>query len=692
MYLKSLKAKDFRKFKEMSVNFPSDITVVRGPNEKGKSTLLLAILAGLFYDPKKSNKDIDALKSWDSERMYELVLEIEHEGQEIVLFKDFEGHDMYLENKTTGKRLDTYKEISDYLFDIAALRSVNLFENTACVKHDALSLVTQGGRDISQALQSMLTSTVETVSPERIIKKAQAGLLDIQKGLKSASKTPGLLKSSQDRIEELKKEKEKAKSEIDELSKKVDYFGSLTHEYNKLKKELDVKDRQYQMNQQYFKALEALNNLNNEYEKIEKDHKELSELEKGKEYVMAKLEHMIGLKGFNFKEFNRANAVLKQKMAELEYIKKEKSANGSSNKKKGGKKALFLNLAVFFLLVGAGGFFYKELYAAWALALLFLFLSVFLKGEKRNVGKMDLNAGFNKLQADISELSLKIKEVYKQNGVRNEDELIDKIKQYNELCQDLAKIESKEEGILRDSSKEIIEKERAELLKKIGIEQERITDEQKQNVPTVQEQRLLEIDIEKIKMEIDGMSKDMARASAFSNQYNADSESLAKIEEELEALEEKNTRYEKRAKILEALSDNIKEAQASVISKSKSHIEDYMKRYLSVITDGRYDNVKVNDDLSFYVWSNEKKSMIVPEEHLSQGTIDQFYLVARFAILDVLNKGKKSIMLLDDPFHAFDKGRRDKTKDVLRDLTQKFQIVLFTHSSDYDDFGTVVEI
>jgi len=171
MYLKSLSIKNFRKFKEFSVDFPSDITVVKGPNEQGKSTILLAILAGLFYDPKKSNKEIDALKSWNSEELYEMQLSIENDGNDIWIDKNFKEKEMFLENKTTGKRVETYKEISDYLYEIGSLRSLSLFENTACVKHDALSLITQGKREISQALQSLLTSSSENVSPDRILKK-----------------------------------------------------------------------------------------------------------------------------------------------------------------------------------------------------------------------------------------------------------------------------------------------------------------------------------------------------------------------------------------------------------------------------------------------------------------------------------------------------------------------------------------
>jgi len=75
----------------------------------------------------------------------------------------------------------------------------------------------------------------------------------------------------------------------------------------------------------------------------------------------------------------------------------------------------------------------------------------------------------------------------------------------------------------------------------------------------------------------------------------------------------------------------------------------------------------------------------------AHGVLDTKIEIANTA-KDALNKGKKSLILLDDPFHSFDDKRREKTKQVLNDLTSKFQVVLFTHSSDYDDWGNVIEI
>ena len=143
---------------------------------------------------------------------------------------------------------------------------------------------------------------------------------------------------------------------------------------------------------------------------------------------------------------------------------------------------------------------------------------------------------------------------------------------------------------------------------------------------------------------------------------------------------------------MEYLHNVLEDAQQKTIAHLRGHIEDYMRKYLPIITDGRYHNVRVKDDLSFEVWSEDKKDMIVPEDNLSKGTIDQFYLIARFALLDILNKGVKSLVLLDDPFLGFDAGRKERAREILADLTPAFQIIIFTHSPEYDNWGKVIEI
>ena len=171
-----------------------------------------------------------------------------------------------------------------------------------------------------------------------------------------------------------------------------------------------------------------------------------------------------------------------------------------------------------------------------------------------------------------------------------------------------------------------------------------------------------------------------------------DHEMLAKAEEELEWKQQQRANAEYKLKTLELLYAALSEAKTKTIEKSRRAIEAYMQKYLPVATEGRYHNVTVKDDLSFEVWSEEKRGLIAPEEHLSKGTIDQFYLVARFAVLNLLNKGTKSLLLLDDPFAGFDASRKQKAHAILQDMTSVFQIIIFTHSSEYDAWWSVVTI
>jgi len=691
MYLKSLSVKNFRKFKDFLVNFPSDITIVKGPNEQGKSTILLAILAGLFYDPKKSNKDIEALRSWNSEKLYKIIMELEDEGNEIVLEKNFDSKDIILENKSTGEKIQTYKEVADYLYEIGSIRSLPLFESTSCVKHDALSLITEGKREISQALQSLLTSSSESVNPDKIIKKMNEMIGNIKKGLKQASKTPGELKEVDEDIRDLKRKRDKLKIDLDELSAKVDYLGNIESEYKELEKNFESKDLQYKMNQKYFQITNDLEALNAQFEKINADLETVKELERGKEYILFQLEKMKALKGFDPQLLIKQKSDLREKEAKLEYLKKyfksiENEKKGSQNYK------MLIYFSLGFFAVGFLGFWQYWFFSSFIFALLFFIFALFSKKRKISKERSKIIKEGEALEKELGQLKKKINKVFTENKVKNEIELNKKIKKYNEFLNELGKIESKEEGILRGGSFSDLKEERSKLAGKIAVEEEKISKEQKMNIPTPQEQRLLELDLKKLAKSMEDMKKEILQVSTVVSQYNVDKEDLVKLEEEIIFLKDKKNNIEHKLRVLECASSAISEAQEKIISKSKKHIEEYMKKYLAIITDGRYDNIQVNNDLSFNVWSKEKEGMVVPEKNLSQGTIDQFYLVARFAILDALNKGKKSLILLDDPFHSFDDKRREKTKQLLNDLTGKFQVVLFTHSSDYDNWGSIVQI
>ena len=692
MYIKSISLSNFKKFDKLSVAFPSDITVVKGPNEQGKSSLLAALLAGLFYDPKKSNQQISSLKSWQSDKLYELVTGIEHNGEDIVLSKNFETKELLLENKTTGKKLNTFAAIGDELYTIGALRSLALFENTACVRHDALAQMTEGKKEISQALQALMTASGENVSSEKILKKLGDGIASLQRGTKQQAKTPGLLKQLDADLAVLAGKKTAIASALADLAAKSAHAGELAALERISKREYDAKESQYQKNIAYFKTMQELEKLHAQADKANADYNALMDIENKKGYLSVQQEKMKTLKAIDWEKLYAQREALSVKKEKQKNILEE-AERLAKEKKKTKIHVKISHVAVSALLAALGflGFVRVELFAAWVLsAVAFAYSFVFRRGIVVHTG-VQLGAESESLAHEIAVLEKQHTSIMDENGVSSIEELVQKVKRYNEFGVEREKLESKEEGILRGGRRDNFKKERTELLKRIAIEEAKISDEEKASPPSPSAQRLLEVDRERHKQELDKLDKEIAHVNAIlHSQYSR--EDLAETEEEMEYKQAQKVNAERKLETLQVLADALAEAQIRTIAQSRSVIEQYMRRYLPAITDGRYTNVKIKDDLSFEVWSDEKKGMIVPEENLSKGTIDQFYLVARFAVLALLNKGVKSPVLLDDPFSAFDASRREKAREMLQDLSGAFQIILFTHSSDYDGWGTVVQL
>jgi uncharacterized protein YhaN len=92
------------------------------------------------------------------------------------------------------------------------------------------------------------------------------------------------------------------------------------------------------------------------------------------------------------------------------------------------------------------------------------------------------------------------------------------------------------------------------------------------------------------------------------------------------------------------------------------------------------------------VYSKEKNGLVVPDDVLSRGTIDQIYFAFRLSLLRAVSGGKGIPIILDDPFLTFDEERLASTKDILDIFAKEHQIFIFTCRGEYNSWGTLIEI
>ena len=119
---------------------------------------------------------------------------------------------------------------------------------------------------------------------------------------------------------------------------------------------------------------------------------------------------------------------------------------------------------------------------------------------------------------------------------------------------------------------------------------------------------------------------------------------------------------------------------------ARDELSPRISAYFKRLTDGRYSEVQADEDLNLRAFSHEKNDWVTPSGHeLSRGTVDQLYLAARLALLDLLYDDAKAPLLLDDPFVKFDAERRAHAMAVCKEVARDHQVLLFTCHGDYDE-------
>ena len=97
--------------------------------------------------------------------------------------------------------------------------------------------------------------------------------------------------------------------------------------------------------------------------------------------------------------------------------------------------------------------------------------------------------------------------------------------------------------------------------------------------------------------------------------------------------------------------------------------------FLGRLTGGVYDRIQIGEDLSVQAARNNETTLRPPQWR-SEGTGDQMYLALRLAVWEVL--APECPIILDDALIRFDQKRMERALELLKELSEKRQILLFS--------------
>jgi len=129
--------------------------------------------------------------------------------------------------------------------------------------------------------------------------------------------------------------------------------------------------------------------------------------------------------------------------------------------------------------------------------------------------------------------------------------------------------------------------------------------------------------------------------------------------------------------LVQATMDTLTAARKEVHQDIAPLIAEASNDRLARISAGRYKRIRVDpEDLSILVEHSD--GSLVPAESLSHGTAEQIYLLARIAIAETLASAESCPLLLDDITVHADPDRTEAVLDLLAELSEDRQIVLFS--------------
>jgi DNA repair exonuclease SbcCD ATPase subunit len=202
----------------------------------------------------------------------------------------------------------------------------------------------------------------------------------------------------------------------------------------------------------------------------------------------------------------------------------------------------------------------------------------------------------------------------------------------------------------------------------------------------------LEVEVRQAETQLDVARDAEARARARVESNAVDAEDVAGRVERLAMWQEQLAMLQRRARVLSTTLWAIEAAETSTMRRATRYLERTMVRDVERITGGRYRRVRVDDaTLGIEVYAPERRDW-VDVSTLSQGTLDLIYLAARLGLVRLVTGDRRPPLVFDDPFVTLDDDRAARAVELLRQLAADFQVIYLTTSDRYDRAADAVRI
>ena len=281
MKILNLKVNNFGKLNNKQVNFDSNINIVYGNNESGKSSLLKFIV-GMFYGISKNKNgkeisDLDKYTPWSKEEFSgKLIYELDN-GQSYEIYREFKKKNPKIFNENAediSKEFNIDKTKGNMFFYDQTGIEEELFLSTLVSQQQEVKLDQKSQNTLIQKISNLINTGEDNVSYQKTIKNLDKRLLEEVGTLRSQDRPINIIKKRIDEIKkeheylkphllqkyEINKQKEEYNTRLEKAKQKIEYLNQL----KALEDELTIENEKIEINKRIKKELEdKLEELNN---------------------------------------------------------------------------------------------------------------------------------------------------------------------------------------------------------------------------------------------------------------------------------------------------------------------------------------------------------------------------------------------------------------------------------------------
>jgi len=703
--------RDMRRYRDLDMDFAPGLTVVRGPNEAGKTTIQRALELALTRKVTSTNGDLESHRPWDAQPETRPVIRLEFTTEDDegtrkgVLEKAFLGPKGTVRLELNGDVITDPAKADETLAELTGIPTEAFFRSTASVRHHEVADLARDEAALRDRLQASISGADRGTSAAR--KKLERAIHDLTKG---GDKFPGRLKEAGQTVAELEASVAAGEEGLAQLEEDRDALAEARD--RRARDEADLAERRAMLEKaRQAERLHAERDAARERFERYKTAVEVSE-------QLAKLHdaHPSANPLTVLRQIVTRLRTLDTRIRELTSAL-EGEVDVHFDMKEATNTWRPIGLAATALIIGGVAFIaylvffaYNRILAgadpvplvtgvgAVALGAVLAYLGI----RQRRIGS-DLRRQAELRYAEIdrrlrgrSQMEQELKEAQAETatqlealGLEDVDAAEGLLHREEEHVQLIQRLTGQLEGLVGKEPVDAL----APMRDSASLEMEQKAHALEALGPIAKEPRArerLEVEVRDQEGVVDRTRDDEANARARVEANTVDAEAVAGAAERLEAAREGLASLQRRERVYRLTLQAIDDAERATMRTATRFLEKRMVGDLARVTGGRYRRVQVDDrTLDISLFAPEKGDWAVTSE-LSQGTLDQLYLTARIGLVRLLTRDRRPPLIFDDPFVTFDDARALRSLELLRDLASDFQVIFLTTSERYDTSADLV--